>query len=68
MDKYKVVLADDEAEVLNSIRRNIRWDELGFEIVGADGYPHAVHGRDGASEKREKEVSPHEAGDYLRLR
>lgn len=35
MDKYKVVLADDEAEVLNSIRRNIRWDELGFEIVGA---------------------------------
>lgn len=35
MDKYKVVLADDEAEVLNSIRRNISWDELGFEIVGA---------------------------------
>lgn len=35
MDKYKVVLADDEAEVLNSIRRNIRWEELGFEIVGA---------------------------------
>lgn len=35
MDKYKVVLADDEAAVLNSIRRNIAWEELGFEIVGA---------------------------------
>lgn len=35
MENYKVILADDETEVLNSIRKNIRWKELGFEITGA---------------------------------
>lgn len=30
--KYKVILADDEEEVLYSIRRKIKWEELGFEL------------------------------------
>lgn len=32
--KYKVLLADDEEEVLHSIHRQIDWDSYGFEIAG----------------------------------
>lgn len=33
--KYRVLLADDEEEVLHSIHRQIDWDSFGFEIAGA---------------------------------
>lgn len=32
--RYKVLLADDEEEILQSIRRKIRWETYGFEVVG----------------------------------
>lgn len=31
--KYKVILADDEEEVLQSIRRKLDWENYGFEVV-----------------------------------
>lgn len=31
--KYKVILADDEEEVLQSIRRKLDWESFGFEVV-----------------------------------
>lgn len=39
--KYKVLMADDEEEVLQSIRRKINWDKYGFEV--ADTF---LNGRD----------------------
>lgn len=35
MDKYKVVLVDDEEEVIDVIERKIYWDMLGFDVVGS---------------------------------
>lgn len=32
--KYKVILADDEEEVLQSIHRQLDWENYGFEVVG----------------------------------
>lgn len=32
---YKVVLADDEPEVLGSIKRTLDWEAYGFTVVGA---------------------------------
>lgn len=32
---YKVVLADDEPEVLRSIQRTLDWEKYGFSVVGA---------------------------------
>lgn len=34
MDKYKLLLVDDEEEVIQVIMKKICWDELGFSIVG----------------------------------
>lgn len=34
MDYYKVVLVDDEEEIRRGIIRRIKWEELGFKIVG----------------------------------
>ena len=31
---YKVLLVDDEEEVMDMIERRISWPELGFEVVG----------------------------------
>jgi two-component system response regulator YesN len=31
---YKIVIADDEANVREGIRDNLNWSELGFEVVG----------------------------------
>lgn len=31
--KYKVILVDDEEEVLQSIRRKLEWEKYGFEVV-----------------------------------
>ena len=35
MDKYKVVLVDDEEEVIDVIERKIHWNMLGFDVVGS---------------------------------
>lgn len=32
--KYKIILADDEEEVLESIHRNLDWNKYGFEVAG----------------------------------
>ena len=32
---YRVVLADDEPEVLRSIQRTLDWKKYGFSVVGA---------------------------------
>ena len=34
MEQYKVILVDDEAEVIDIMEAKIRWSELGFEVVG----------------------------------
>ena len=31
---YKIMIADDEANVREGIRDNLNWHELGFEVVG----------------------------------
>ena len=35
MDKYKVILVDDEEEVIYVIKQKIAWDQLGFQVVGS---------------------------------
>lgn len=34
MDKYTVLLVDDEEEVLQVIRKKINWEGLGFSVIG----------------------------------
>ncbi len=34
MNKYKIVVVDDEVEIREGVVRKIEWEELGFEIVG----------------------------------
>lgn len=34
MDTYTVLLADDEEEVIQAIRRKINWEGLGFAVIG----------------------------------
>ena len=34
MDKYKVLLVDDEEEVIHVIMKKINWEGLGFSVVG----------------------------------
>ncbi len=36
MQKYKVLLVDDEEEVLNVIEYKIDWAALGFEVIGKE--------------------------------
>ena len=31
--KYKVILADDEEQILESIRKSIDWEAFGMEVV-----------------------------------
>ena len=35
MERYKVILVDDEADVIVAIEQKIQWDRLGFEVVGS---------------------------------
>ena len=35
MDKYKVILVDDEEEVIDVIERKIHWDMLGAACRGS---------------------------------
>lgn len=35
MEQYKVILVDDEVEVIDAMQALIHWDELGFEVVGS---------------------------------
>ena len=32
--KYTVVVADDEEEIRRSLVRRVKWEEIGFEVVG----------------------------------
>ena len=34
MERYKVILVDDEAEVIDMIEKKIHWNDLGFEVAG----------------------------------
>ena len=35
MERYKVILVDDEAEVIDIIEKKIHWNDLGFEVAGS---------------------------------
>ena len=34
MELYRVMLVDDEEEVIQAIIRRVNWEELGFQVVG----------------------------------
>ena len=34
MERYTVLLADDEEEVINVIMKKINWEEIGFSVIG----------------------------------
>ena len=64
MDKYKVLLVDDEEEAIEAIRLKLEWETLGFEVIGsANGaatagcgdhrYKNALYGRTGTGESPE---------------
>ena len=33
MEQYKVILVDDEVEVIDVMKKKIRWNDLGFDVV-----------------------------------
>lgn len=35
MERYKVILVDDEAEAIDVMKVKICWDDIGFEVVGS---------------------------------
>ena len=35
MEQYKVILVDDEADVISAMEQKIQWNDLGFEVVGS---------------------------------
>lgn len=35
MERYKVILVDDEDEVIDMIEKKIHWSDLGFEVAGS---------------------------------
>lgn len=35
MDKYKVLLVDDEEEAIEAIRLKLEWETLGFKVIGS---------------------------------
>ncbi len=35
MEQYKVILVDDEVEVIDIMKQKIRWNDLGFDVVGS---------------------------------
>ena len=37
MDKYKVLLVDDEEEAIEAIRLKLEWETLGFKVIGSAG-------------------------------
>ena len=36
-ERYTVVVADDEAELLDAVCQMIRWEDIGFTLVGSAG-------------------------------
>ena len=34
MERYRILLVDDEAEIRQGIARKIDWEASGFEVVG----------------------------------
>ena len=70
MEQYKVILVDDEVEVIDVMKKKIRWNDLGFDVVGSatngvkasagcgtDGHQNALHGWTGAGKKTEPGLS-----------
>ncbi|MDO5112449.1 MAG: response regulator [Clostridia bacterium] len=51
MDKYKIMIVDDEAEVREGIVAHIDWDALGFEVVAQ-----AENGQDGLDKAENLEL------------
>ena len=49
MEQYKVILVDDEVEVIDVMKKKIRWNDLGFDVVGSatNGKTSAGCGTDG---------------------
>ena len=35
MEQYKVILVDDEVEVIDVMKKKIHWNDLGFDVVGS---------------------------------
>ena len=35
MEQNKVILVDDEVEVIDVMKKKIRWNDLGFDVVGS---------------------------------
>ncbi len=35
MERYKVLLVDDEVEVIDIMEQKIHWNDLGFKVVGS---------------------------------
>lgn len=35
MEQYKVILVNDEVEVIDVMKKKIRWNDLGFDVVGS---------------------------------
>ena len=35
MEKYKVILVDDEIEAIQAMEHKMDWDGLGFEVSGS---------------------------------
>mgnify|MGYP006898754360 CR=1 FL=1 len=46
MEKYKVILVDDEIEAIQAMEHKMDWDGLGFEVSGSDS-PRVTSVRDG---------------------
>ena len=58
MERYKVILVDDEAEVIDMIEKKIHWNDLGFEVAGsATNGVKALDGRVRVIQKAESGIS-----------
>ena len=33
MEQYKVILVDDEVEVIDVMKKKIHWNDLGFDVL-----------------------------------
>ena len=47
MEQYKVILVDDEVEVIDIMKQKIRWNDLGFDVVGSATNGVKAHGAGG---------------------
>ena len=42
MERYKVILVDDEAEVIDMIEKKIHWNDLGFEVASLRCFAYGI--------------------------